>query len=134
MGRPRPPPLLKIVPSNQVHTVHLDRREFCECGLKRDEHASESGTTETQGQGEWTFDKHTKLVATDAFGDLHFESACSRAQYSKVVSILLTFSILIDVVSTESMHQPKSLSINVQMCHLKTSAEQTKKTTKWSTS
>ena len=68
------------------HTVHLDCSESCkcQCGHERKDHAPEADIGESQGQEVWTVDTHTIAVATDAFGEVQFESACSAAPASKV--------------------------------------------------
>jgi len=58
-----------------MQTVHLDCREKCECGYMRNEHALEADISNQPEEQEWKVDdSHTKIVATDAFGKVKFES------------------------------------------------------------
>jgi len=40
----------------------------------RNEHAPEADISNTQTEEEWTVDSHTKIVVTDAFGRVKFET------------------------------------------------------------
>ena len=57
-----------------MQTVHLDCREKCECGHLRNDHAPEADISNPQEEEQWTVDRHTEAVATDAFGKVKFKS------------------------------------------------------------
>jgi len=60
-----------------MQIVHLHCSEICKCGFKRIEH-DESDTTNLQSN--WTAYSHTKLVQTDAFGEVQFAGSTMKAR------------------------------------------------------
>ena len=69
----------------------------------RNEHAPEADISNRQAEEEWTVDSHTKIVATDAFGKMKFQSDSTSTLPRWVLPFHRRFQLLINYVACKTL-------------------------------